>query len=87
MIKHTYLIGKRAACDLRTKGWLSPGIAAEVIRRGADYVVYPMKRGKVAINGRDIYQPTKLIDGDYLSVRNLSMQYFARGETDNAGRS
>lgn len=75
LVKRSFKIGKKIDCDLPAKGWFAPGIAAELKHVGADYFIYPMKRGRVTINGNGITQPTKLNTGDNLSIRELSLIY------------
>lgn len=71
-------IGRSKECDIRTSGWLSFGLAAEIQRQTDGYYLMPQRWGRVKRNGDAITNPTKLMDGDSLQVRNLSMRFFHR---------
>ena len=73
-----FKIGKSKECQLRTSGWLSPGLAAEILRQTDGYYLVPHRRGHVLRNGEPPAEQIKLVDGDNLSVRNLSMTFFHR---------
>jgi len=71
-------IGRSKECDIRTAGWLSAGLAAEIQRNPAGYHLLPKGRGRVMINEAPLKRPVKLMDGDSLRVNNLSMRFFHR---------
>jgi len=71
-------IGRSKECDIRTPGWLSFGLAAEIQRNAAGYHLLPKRWGRVMINEESLKRPVKLMDGDYLRVNNLSMRFFHR---------
>ena len=71
-------IGRSKDCDIRTSGWLSFGLAAEIQRDTDGYRLLPQKRGRVMRNEEPLTQPVKLMDGDSLRVNNLSMRFFHR---------
>lgn len=73
-----FKIGKSKDCNLRTSGWLSPRLAAEILRQDDGYYLVPHRRGHVLRNGEPPAKPIKLADGDNLCVRNLSMTFFHR---------
>jgi predicted component of type VI protein secretion system len=71
-------IGKSKECDIRTSGLLFFGVAAEIQRKPDGYYIVPQPRGHVMRNGKPLVKADKLMDGDSLRVRNLSMQFFHR---------
>ena len=71
-------IGRSKECDIRTTGWLSLGLAAEIQRNTAGYHLLPKRWGRVMINEEPLKRSVKLMDGDYLRVNNLSMRFFHR---------
>ena len=71
-------IGRSKDCDIRTSGWLSFGLAAEIQRNTDGYHLLPQKWGRVMRNEEPLTRSVKLMDGDYLRVRNLSMRFFHR---------
>ncbi|MFC1684022.1 FHA domain-containing protein [Pseudomonadota bacterium] len=71
-------IGKSKECDIRTSGFLFFGVAAEIQRKPDGYYIVPQQRGRVMRNGKPLAKTDKLMDGDSLHVRNLSMQFFHR---------
>lgn len=71
-------IGRSKECDIRTTGWLSLGLAAEIQRNTAGYHLLPKRWGRVMINEAPLKRSVKLMDGDYLRVNNLSMRFFHR---------
>jgi len=71
-------IGKTKECDIRTPGWLSFGLAAEIQRNTSGYHLLPKRWGRVMINEEPLKRPVKLMDGDCLRVNNLSMRFFHR---------
>ncbi len=64
-------IGRSQASDLRTSGWFSPAIAAEIEKRHDGYYLVPKRRGKSKINNQLVKTATRLADGDRLRIRNL----------------
>jgi hypothetical protein len=71
-------IGGSKECDIRTPGWLSFGLAAEIQRNAAGYHLLPQRWGRVILNDEPLKRSVKLMDGDYLRVNNLSMRFFHR---------
>jgi len=71
-------IGGSKECDIRTPGWLSFGLAAEIQRNAAGYHLLPKRRGRVILNDEPLKRSVKLMDGDYVRVNNLSMRFFHR---------
>ena len=71
-------IGRSKDCDIRTSGWLSFGLAAEIQRDTDGYRLLPQRWGRVMRNEEPLTQPVKLMDGDSLRVNNLSMRFFHR---------
>ena len=71
-------IGRSKDCDIRTSGWLSFGLAAEIQRNTDGYHLLPQRWGRVMRNEEPLTRSVKLMDGDYLRVRNLSMRFFHR---------
>jgi len=76
--EQNFKIGKSKDCDIRTSGWLSFGVAAEIQRDTDGYRLLPQRRGQVMRNEEPLTQPVKLMDGDSLRVNNLSMRFFHR---------
>ncbi|MDH3830993.1 MAG: FHA domain-containing protein [Gammaproteobacteria bacterium] len=76
--EQNFKIGKSKDCDIRTSGWLSFGVAAEIQRDTDGYRLLPQRRGRVMRNEEPLTQPVKLMDGDSLRVNNLSMRFFHR---------
>ena len=76
--EQNFRIGRSKECDVRTTGWLSFGLAAEIQRNTEGYHLLPKRWGRVRINEEPLKRPVKLMDGDYLSVNNLSMRFFHR---------
>ena len=76
--EQTFKIGRSKDCDIRTSGWLSFGLAAEIQRNTDGYYLLPQKRGRVMRNEEPLTRSVKLMDGDYLRVKNLSMSFFHR---------
>lgn len=75
---HNFKIGRSKECDIRTSGWLPFGLAAEIQRQTDGYYLMPQRWGRVKRNGDAITNPTKLMDGDSLQIKNLSMRFFHR---------
>ncbi len=73
-----FRIGRSKECDIRTSGWLSFGLAAEIQRNTDGYHLLPQRWGRVMRNEEPLTQPVKLTDGDCLRVKNLSMRFFHR---------
>jgi len=73
-----FKIGRSKDCDIRTSGWLSFGLAAEIQRNSDGYHLLPQRWGRVMRNEEPLTRSVKLMDGDYLRVRNLSMRFFHR---------
>jgi len=76
--EQNFRIGRPKDCDIRTSGWLSFGLAAEIQRNTDGYHLLPQKRGRVMRNEEPLTRSVKLMDGDDLRVRNLSMRFFHR---------
>ena len=76
--EHNFKIGRSKECDIRTSGWLSFGLAAEIQRNTKGYHLLPQRWGRVMRNEEPLTQPVKLIDGDCLRINNLSMRFFHR---------
>lgn len=74
----SFSIGRARDCDLRTPGWLAPRVAANITRQREGFYVYPGKRGQVLVNGVLALGPTRLADGDALSVRGMPLKFFNR---------
>ena len=64
-------IGKGEACDIRTRGWFAPRVAANIRRHSDGFYVFPSPRSKTHVNGNKISQPTQLRSGDCLAVRDV----------------
>jgi len=73
-----FKIGRSKDCDIRTSGWLHFGLAAEIQRNTDGYHLLPQRWGRVMRNEEPLTRSVKLMDGDYLRVRNLSMRFFHR---------
>ena len=73
-----FKIGRSKDCDIRTSGWLLFGLAAEIQRNTDGYHLLPQRWGRVMRNEEPLTRSVKLMDGDYLRVRNLSMRFFHR---------
>jgi len=76
--EQNFKIGRSKECDIRTSGWLSFGVTAEIQRNTDGYHLLPQKWGRVMRNEEPLTQPVKLMDGDSLRVKNLSMRFFHR---------
>ncbi len=74
----SFKIGRSRDCDIRTSGWLPFGPAAEIQRNTDGYHLLPQGWGRVMRNEQPLTQPVKLMDGDSLRVKNLSMRFFHR---------
>lgn len=73
-----FRIGRSKTCDLRTSGWFSPHVSAEIQRKVDGYYLVSRRRGQVFKNEQAAAASIKLADGDSLRVRNLSMSFFHR---------
>lgn len=73
-----FTIGRSRQSNLRTSGWFSPTIEAEVIRKPDGYHLIPGNRSLVLLNGEPLLEPGKLNDGDKLRIRNIFMSFFHR---------
>lgn len=71
-------IGRSKDCDIRTSGWLSFGLAAEIQRNTDGYHLLPQRWVRVMRNEARLTQAVKLMDGDSVRVKNLSMRFFHR---------
>jgi pSer/pThr/pTyr-binding forkhead associated (FHA) protein len=76
--EQNFRIGRPKDCDIRTSGWLSFGLAAEIQRNTDGYHLLPQRWGRVKRNEEPLTQAVKLMDGDSLRVNNLSMRFFHR---------
>ncbi len=73
-----FTIGRSPACDLNTKGFFAPSLAARIQRRNDGFYVVPARRGKVSLNDEKINDEQKLNDGDTLSVRGIPLRFYYR---------
>jgi len=73
-----FRIGRARDCELRVRGWLAPGVAAEIQRRGDGCYIVPHWRGKVTVADMPIKQARRLSDNDTIKVRGLSLTFFNR---------
>jgi len=73
-----FTIGRSKDCDIRTSGWLSFGLAAEIQRNAEGYHLLPKGWGRVTINEEPLKAPVKLMDGDSLRINNIAMRFFHR---------
>ncbi len=76
--EQSFKIGRSKECDIRTSGLLAFGLAAEIKRNTDGYHLLPQRWGRVMRNEEQLTQPVKLMDGDSLRVKNLSMRFFHR---------
>jgi len=76
--EQNFRIGRSKECDIRTSGLLAFGLAAEIRRNTDGYHLLPQRWGRVMRNEEPLTQPAKLMDGDSLRVKNLSMRFFHR---------
>ena len=82
-IKHSlnkvnFRIGKADDCEIKTKGWFAPKLAARVVRRNDGFYLEGYSRGKTTLNGISVTEPVRLHDGDRIVVRNVWLEYYAR---------
>ena len=75
----SFSIGKANSCDVRTRGWFAPSVAATLKRHSDGFYVIPERRGKAQVNGAKISEPTPLKEGDCLVVRGITF-VFERSE-------
>lgn len=73
----TTLVGKSQSALIRLKGWFKPDVAAAITKKGAGYLVTPLK-GKTLVNGQPLKQGYELKVGDVLSISGVTMQYSQR---------
>ena len=73
----TTLVGKSQSAMIRLKGWFKPDVAAAITKKGAGYLVTPLK-GKTLVNGQPLKQGYELKVGDVLSVSGVTMQFSQR---------
>jgi predicted component of type VI protein secretion system len=73
-----FSIGRSRESDLRTSGWFSPAVVAEIKRQTDGYYLVTHNNKNVLINGKPPEESTKLSDGDKLRVRNLFMTFYHR---------
>ena len=74
----TTLIGKSPSAVIRLKGWFKPDLVASIAKKGAGYLVTPLKIGKVLVNGQPLKQTYELKVGDVLTVSGVTMQFSQR---------
>jgi len=72
-----FKIGRSKECEVRT-GLFSFGLAAVIQRKTYGYYLLPQRWSRVIRNGEPITTQIKLMDGDNLRIRNLSMTFFHR---------
>lgn len=73
-----FKLGRSRQSDIRTSGWFSPSIEAEIQRQPDGYYLIPGRRSYVFINGGPSNEKTKLADGDKLRIRNLFLTFYHR---------
>jgi len=73
--KVNFTIGKSRDCDLQTRGWFSPRLAASIQRRNDGCYLMPARRGRVSVNGQRVRGQTMLQDGDRLQVHDLALTF------------
>jgi pSer/pThr/pTyr-binding forkhead associated (FHA) protein len=78
----SFKIGKAADSDLQLSGWLTPRVAARVLRKEDGYYIVPASSGKVRVNGARAVGASRLQDGDKLSVRGLRIDFYHRQPSD-----
>ncbi len=76
--KVNFMIGKARECDIHTRGWLAPRVAACIQRRNDGCYLLPRRRGQVRVNGHRVRQPTMLHDDDELTVYGLPLKFLYR---------
>ncbi len=76
--KINFTVGRNAACDLHAGGWLAPGVAGTIQRRGDGHYLVPAWRGQARINDQSVKQATLLKDGDAISIRGVALQFYHR---------
>ncbi len=76
--EQNFRIGRSKDCDIRTSVWLPFGLAAEIQRNTDGYHLLPQRWGRVKRNEEPLTRSVKLMDGDDLRVRNLSIRFFHR---------
>ena len=74
----SFSIGRGSDCDLRTPGWLAPGVAATIQRQNESFYIHPQKRGQVLVNEVPVSTRTRLADGDALSIPGMPLKFFNR---------
>jgi pSer/pThr/pTyr-binding forkhead associated (FHA) protein len=68
------VIGKSEMATVRLHGWFKPRVAAQISRRDDGYY---LGRGDKAptVNGRSIWAPTLLVDGDLIEVCGVQLKF------------
>jgi predicted component of type VI protein secretion system len=77
-----FTIGKGRNCDVRLSGWLAPRLAATIQRRADSFVLIPVRRGKVSVDGIPVREPVKLTDDNNLKVRGVALKFYFRPAED-----
>jgi len=73
----TTLVGKSQSAMIKLKGWFKPDVAAAITKKGAGYLVTPLK-GKTLVNGQPLKQGYELKVGDVLNISGVTMQFSQR---------
>lgn len=71
------VIGKSALATVKLRGWFKPKVAAQINRRDDGYYI---GRGDQvpSVNGRPIFGPTKLNEGDLIEVGSVKLSFIYR---------
>ncbi len=73
-----FTIGRSRQSDLRTSGWFSPAVEAEIQRKPDGYHLTPAKHSLVLLNGKPLTVSSVLKDRDKLRIRNIFMTFYHR---------
>jgi pSer/pThr/pTyr-binding forkhead associated (FHA) protein len=76
-VKATFVMGKGRECNLVLRGWLTPRIAALIVREGDSHMLLNVSPngGNTAVNGRPVTDRARLAHDDHIEIYGESFRF------------
>jgi pSer/pThr/pTyr-binding forkhead associated (FHA) protein len=69
------VIGKSPMATVRMRGWFAPSAAAQINKKSDGYYITGINKKPPKVNGEPVLRPTRLNDGDVISLRGLELRF------------
>ncbi len=77
LTKPVSLIGSQEGAAIRLTGWFAPKTAAQISRRGGNYVITPSQGTKsLLVNGREVTEQEQLKNGDEIQIAGVTLTFY-----------